>query len=45
MAFLSELILAVIKMIVIGAIGFGGIILGKNLRTKKEAKKAIESNN
>ena len=38
MAFLSVLIETVIKMIIIGAVGFGGILLGQYLRKKKDEK-------
>ena len=38
MAFLAALIEALFKMIVIGAFAFGGIMLGKYLRKKKDEK-------
>ncbi len=37
MAFIATLLQTIIKMIVIGAVAFGGIILGKKLRDKKNA--------
>lgn len=42
MAFLGALIETIIKMVIIGAVAFGGIRLGKSLRDKKDAKKARE---
>jgi len=39
MAFIATLFQTLIKMIVIGAVAFGGIILGKKLRDKKNADK------
>ena len=38
MAFLAALIEALFKMIVIGAFAFGGVMLGKYLRKKKDEK-------
>ncbi len=38
MAFLTAVLEAIFKMIVIGAVSFGGICLGKYLRKKKEEK-------
>ena len=37
MAFIVALLQTVFKMIVIGAVAFGGIILGKKLKDKKNA--------
>ena len=37
MAFIGTLLQTVLKMIVIGAVAFGGIILGKKLKDKKNA--------
>ncbi len=38
MAFISYLIQMVIKMILVGAVAFGGIFLGKELRARKQKK-------
>ena len=38
MAFFGTLIQTLIKMVIVGAVAFGGIILGKNLRAKKDQK-------
>lgn len=38
MSVLSEFIITVVKMIVIGAVAFGGIKCGKLLRDRKDAK-------
>lgn len=38
MAFIATLFQTIIKMIVIGAVAFGGIILGKKMRDKKNAE-------
>lgn len=43
MAFVSTLIGTVLKMIVIAAVAFGGILAGKRLRERKNAKKAAEA--
>lgn len=40
MAFLAALLQTILKMVVIGAVAFGGIVLGKTLRRKKEEKDA-----
>ena len=40
MAFIGSIISTIIKMIIIGAVAFGGIVLGKSLRRKKEEKEA-----
>lgn len=40
MAFLGTLIQTLIKMVIVGAVAFGGILLGKNLRKKHDDKKA-----
>ena len=36
--FLTTLIEAIIKMVIIGAFAYGGIMLGRYLRTKKDEK-------
>lgn len=38
MTFIASLIQTLFKMIVIGAVAFGGILLGKYLRKKKDEK-------
>ena len=38
MAFIGSIISTIIKMIIVGAVAFGGIVLGKTLRRKKEEK-------
>ena len=38
MAFLGALIETIFKMIIVGAVAFGGIMLGKKLKDKKNAK-------
>ena len=40
MAFLGALIETIIKMIIVGAVAFGGIMLGKKLRDNKDKKNA-----
>lgn len=40
MAFLGALIETIIKMVIVGAVAFGGIILGKALRKRKDEKQA-----
>ena len=40
MAFLGALIETIIKMIIVGAVAFGGIKLGKKLRDNKDQKNA-----
>ena len=40
MAFLGTLIETVIKMIIVGAVAFGGVMLGKKLRDNKDKKNA-----
>ena len=40
MAFIGSIISTIIKMIIIGAVAFGGIVLGKTLRRKKEEKES-----
>ena len=40
MAFIGAIIETVIKMVIVGAVAFGGIILGKTLRNKKQQKDA-----
>ncbi len=40
MAFLGTLIETLIKMVIVGAGAFGGIILGKTLRKRKNQKQA-----
>ena len=36
--FLSALVQTLFKMVVLAAVAFGGIVLGKKLRDKKDAK-------
>ncbi len=38
MAFIGAIIETVIKMVIVGAVAFGGIVLGKTLRNKKQEK-------
>ena len=38
MGFLAAIIQTIIKMIIVGAVAFGGIMLGKHLRDKKDKK-------
>lgn len=38
MAFIAALFQTIIKMAVVGAVAFGGIILGKKLKDKKNAE-------
>ena len=38
MAFLGALIEAIVKMVIIGAVAFGGICLGRFLRKKHDEK-------
>lgn len=38
MVFIGTLIETIIKMVVVGAVAFGGILLGKKLREKKDEK-------
>ena len=40
MAFLGEFILNVVRMLLIAAVAFGGICLGKRLRDNHDAKEA-----
>ncbi len=40
MAFLGALIETIIKMVIVGAVAFGGIVLGKTLRRKKNEKQS-----
>lgn len=40
MAFIGALIQTILKMVIVGAVAFGGIILGKTLRKKKDEKNA-----
>lgn len=40
MAFVAEFIVQVVRMLLIAAMAFGGILLGKRLRDKSDAKKA-----
>lgn len=40
MAFLGALFQTLFKMIIVGAVAFGGILLGKKLRAKKDAENA-----
>lgn len=43
MDFVATLIQTVIKMVFIGAVSFGGIMMGKHLRVRKNAKEAAET--
>ena len=43
MAFFSSIIGYVFKMVIIGAVAFGGILLGKKLRDNKDAKTAANT--
>ena len=38
MGFVAVLVKSVIKMVIIGVVSFGGILLGKYLRKKKDEK-------
>lgn len=38
MEFIGAIIETIIKMMIVGAVAFGGIIFGKNLRKRKEQK-------
>ncbi len=40
MTFLGTIIETVIKMIIVGAVAFGGILLGKHLRKKHDEKQS-----
>ena len=40
MAFLGALSETIIKMVIVGAVAFGGIVLGKTLRRKKNEKQS-----
>lgn len=42
MDFWAEVIITVLKMIFIGGVAFGGIILGKNLRIRKNKKQEAQ---
>ena len=39
MAFIAELIIQIVRMLLIAAVAFGGIIAGKKLRERSNAKK------
>lgn len=39
MAFLGEVILTVIKIVIVGIFAFAGLLLGRSLRRRKEEKK------
>jgi len=39
MAFIATLIQTILKMVIVAAVAFGGIVLGKKLRDKKDSKK------
>lgn len=43
MAFLADFIIEVVRMLLIAAVAFGGILLGKRLRDNHDAKKAAEN--
>lgn len=40
MAFLATLVETIIKMIIVGAVAFGGIQLGRHLRKKHDEKES-----
>lgn len=40
MAFLAALIQTIFKMVVVGAVAFGGIVLGKFLRKRHDEKQS-----
>ncbi len=42
MDFVAELIMTIMKAVVLGAVGFGGIMIGKKFRMLKNAKAARE---
>lgn len=42
MAFLSSFVTTLIEAIVLAAVAFGGIMLGKHLRKKKDSKDASQ---
>ena len=42
MTFLITLVQSIIKMLIIGAVAFGGVMLGKYLRKKKDEKNEKE---
>lgn len=42
MAFVAEFIIQVVRMLLIAAVAFGGILLGKRFRDKSDAKKAAQ---
>ncbi len=42
MAFLGVLIETIIKMLIVGAVAFGGICLGRHLRKKHDEKQSEE---
>ena len=39
MTFIATLIQTILKMLVVAAVAFGGIMLGKKLRDKKDSEK------
>ncbi len=43
MAFLGTFIKYVIELVILAALGVGGIFLGRSLRMKKDAKTAAEA--
>lgn len=43
MAFLGTFLKYVIELVILAALGLGGILLGRNLRMKKDAKTAAEA--
>ena len=45
MLFVTTIITTVVKAVVIGAVAFCGILFGKHLRARKNAKEALEKKN
>ena len=43
MAFVAEFIINVVRMLAIAAVAFGGIMLGKRLRDRHDAKEAAQN--
>ena len=44
MAFVTDLILELVRLLLIAAVAFGGILLGKRFRDRSDAKKAAAEN-
>ena len=42
-AIIASLVQNLIKFVILGVIAWGGIIVGKNYRDSKDAKKAVEA--